>query len=159
MRQQKKQMPYKLFLQCGFVMVFIFILIGCSSADRVSDASSEDASTSESTVESTVEHRTISAEEAKTLMNTSEDYVIVDVRTQDEFDTGYIEGAILMPHTQTKELAPDMLPDKSQIILIYCRSGRRSAYAAEDLISMGYTEIYDFGGIIDWPYETMKSDN
>ena len=82
-------------------------------------------------------------------------YVILDVREQDEFDESHIPGAILIPHGQIKELAPSMLPDKDQLILVYCRSGRRSKIAAEALEEMGYTNIKEFGGINDWPYETV----
>ena len=80
---------------------------------------------------------------------------VLDVREQDEFDESHIPGAILIPHGQIQELAPSMLPDKNQLILVYCRSGRRSKIAAEALEEMGYTNIKEFGGINDWPYETV----
>ncbi len=92
----------------------------------------------------------ISQEEAKSIMDSREDIVILDVREQDEYDAGHIPGAILMPYTRAEEL----LGDKSQTILVYCRSGRRSKIAAQSLADMGYTDIREFGGIIDWPYET-----
>ena len=94
-------------------------------------------------------------EEAKKIMDSQSGYVILDVREQDEFDESHIPGAILIPHGQIKELAPSMLPDKDQLILVYCRSGRRSKIAAEALEEMGYTNIKEFGGINDWPYETV----
>ena len=93
----------------------------------------------------------ISAKEAKEMMDTQE-VIIVDVRTQEEYDEGYIENAILIPNETINE-APSELPDKDAVVLIYCRSGRRSAIAANDLIKIGYTQVYDFGGINDWPYE------
>ena len=96
----------------------------------------------------------ITAEEAKQIMDTEEGYIILDVREQDEYDAGHIPGAILIPYTQIEEKANDMLPDKDQLILVYCRSGRRSKIAAEALAELGYTNIKEFGGIIDWPYET-----
>ena len=96
----------------------------------------------------------ITAEEAKVIMESEEGYIILDVREQDEFDAGHIPGAILIPYTQIDEKAKDMLPDKYQLILVYCRSGRRSKIAAETLAELGYTNIKEFGGIIDWPYET-----
>ena len=96
----------------------------------------------------------ITAEEAKQIMDTEEGYIILDVREQDEYDAGHIPGAILIPYTQIEEKANDMLPDKDQLILVYCRSGRRSKIAAEALAELGYTNITEFGGIIDWPYET-----
>ena len=95
----------------------------------------------------------ITAEEAKQIMNTEEGYIILDVREQDEYDAGHIPGAILIPYTQIEEKANEMLPDKDQLILVYCRSGRRSKIAAEALAELGYTNIKEFGGIIDWPYE------
>ena len=99
----------------------------------------------------------ITAEEAKALMDTEEGYIILDVREQDEYDAGHIPGAILIPYTQIDEKAKGMLPDKDQLILVYCRSGRRSKIAAEALMELGYTNIKEFGGIIDWPYEVEKS--
>lgn len=98
----------------------------------------------------------ITAEEAKEIMDTEEGYVILDVREQDEYDAGHISGAILIPYTQIEAKANEMLPDKDQLILVYCRSGRRSKIAAEALAELGYTNIKEFGGIIDWPYEVEK---
>ena len=96
----------------------------------------------------------ITAEEAKQIMDTEEGYIILDVREQDEYDAGHIPGAILIPYTQIAEKAEEVLTDKNQLILVYCRSGRRSKIAAEALLELGYTNIKEFGGIIDWPYET-----
>lgn len=98
----------------------------------------------------------ITAEEAKAIMDTEEGYVILDVREQDEYDAGHISGAILIPYTQIEAKANEMLPDKDQLILVYCRSGRRSKLAAEALVELGYTNIKEFGGILDWPYEVEK---
>ena len=95
----------------------------------------------------------ITAEEAKQIMDSEEGSIILDVREQDEYDAGHIPGAILIPYTQIEEKANEMLPDKEQLLLIYCRSGRRSKIAAEALVKLGYTNIKEFGGIIDWPYE------
>ena len=96
----------------------------------------------------------ITAEQAKEIMDSQEDYTILDVRTQDEFDESRILDAILIPHDEITEKAEDLLTDKDQLILVYCRSGRRSKLAAEALVELGYTNIKEFGGIIDWPYET-----
>ena len=96
----------------------------------------------------------ITAEQAKEIMDSQEDYIILDVRTRDEFDESRIPGAILIPHDEITEKAEDLLTDKDQLILVYCRSGRRSKLAAEALVELGYTNIKEFGGIIDWPYET-----
>lgn len=98
-------------------------------------------------------YMSITAEEAKVLMESEEGYVILDVREQDEYETGHIPGAVLIPYTQIEAEAPGMLLDKDQLILVYCRSGRRSKIAAEALVELGYTNIREFGGIIDWPYE------
>ena len=95
----------------------------------------------------------ITAEEAKQIMDIEEGYVILDVRTQEEYDEGHIPGAILIPNTEIGDRAEDELTDKNQLILVYCRSGRRSKLAAEILVKLGYTNIREFGGIIDWPYE------
>ena len=95
----------------------------------------------------------ITAEEAKRIMDSEEGYIILDVREQDEYDAGHISGAILIPYTQIEAKANEMLPDKDQLILVYCRSGRRSKIAAEALAELDYTNIKEFGGILDWPYE------
>ena len=95
----------------------------------------------------------ITAEEAKQIMDTEEGYIILDVRTQEEYDQGHIPGAIVISHEEITEKAEDVLADKEQLILVYCRSGRRSKIAAEALVELGYTNIKEFGGISDWPYE------
>ena len=96
----------------------------------------------------------ITAEEAKQIMDIEEGYIILDVRTQEEYDQGHIPGAIVISHEEIAEKAEEVLTDKDQLILVYCRSGRRSKIAAEALAELGYTNIKEFGGIIDWPYET-----
>ena len=95
----------------------------------------------------------ITAEEAKQIMDSEEGYIILDVRTQEEYNEGHIPGAIVISHEEIEEKAEDVLTDKDQLILVYCRSGRRSKIAAEALVELGYTNIKEFGGIIDWPYE------
>ena len=95
----------------------------------------------------------ISAQEAKEIMDTTEGYIILDVRTQKEYDERHIPNAILIPDTEIAEKAEESLTDKDQMLLVYCRSGRRSKLAAETLVELGYTNIREFGGIIDWPYE------
>lgn len=96
----------------------------------------------------------INAEQAKKIMDTESGYIILDVRTQEEYDEAHIPGAIVIPNTELEVRAESELPDKDQMILVYCRSGRRSKLAADILVELGYTNIYEFGGIIDWPYET-----
>ena len=95
----------------------------------------------------------ITAEEAKQIMDKEEGFIILDVRTQEEYDQGHIPGAIVISHEEIAEKAEKVLTDKDQLILVYCRSGRRSKIAAEALVELGYTNIKEFGGIIDWPYE------
>ena len=96
----------------------------------------------------------ITAEEAKKLMGSESGYVILDVRTEQEYAESHIPGAILIPDYEISEKAESVLTDKDQLILVYCRSGRRSKNVAAQLEEMGYTRIREFGGILDWPYET-----
>lgn len=97
----------------------------------------------------------ISAIRAKELMDTEQNYIIIDARTESEFSSGHIEGAILIPEYEIAS-SQDMLPkDKDTLILVYCRSGRRSKIASEELVKLGYTNVKEFGGIIDWPYEVV----
>ena len=98
----------------------------------------------------------ISASEAKELMEGSEPFVLLDVRNQDEFEEGHIRGALLIPLDQIAQLATDLIPNKEVLLLVYCRSGRRSAEASQQLVDLGYTQVIDFGGILDWPYEVVK---
>ena len=98
----------------------------------------------------------ISGAEAKALMDSESGYIIVDARTQEEYDEGHIPGAILIPEYEIADRAENELPHKDQLILVYCRSGRRSKIAAEELVKLGYTNVKEFGGIIDWEYETVK---
>ena len=105
------------------------------------------------TAEEKMAYRQISQEEAKSMMIRDDGHIIVDVRRQDEYDSGHIPGAILIPNESIGTEQPEQLPDKDQIILVYCRSGRRSKEAAQKLANMGYTNVYEFGGIIDWTGE------
>ena len=98
----------------------------------------------------------ISGAEAKALMDSESGYIIIDARTQEEYDEGHIPGAILIPEYEIADRAAKELPDKDQLILVYCRSGRRSKIAAEELVKLGYTNVKEFGGIIDWEYEIVK---
>ena len=95
----------------------------------------------------------ITAQEAKEIMDRESGYVILDVRTREEYDQGHIPGAIVISHEEVADKAEETLTDKDQLILLYCRSGRRSKIAAEALVELGYTNILEFGGILDWPYE------
>ena len=98
----------------------------------------------------------ISPQEAKLIMDGGKPYILLDVRTDSEFMEKHIAGAILIPVYEITAHADSKLPDKNALILVYCRSGRRSTNAAKELVRIGYTKVYDFGGIIDWPYETVS---
>ena len=98
----------------------------------------------------------ISGAEAKALMDSESGYIIIDARTQEEYDQGHIPGAIMIPEYEIANRAEKEIPDKDQLILVYCRSGRRSKIAAEELVKLGYTNVKEFGGIIDWKYEIVK---
>ena len=100
----------------------------------------------------------IDQEQARRMMETDDGHVIVDVRRQDEYDAGHIPGAICIPNESIGTEPPEELPDRSQVILIYCRSGNRSKQAAEKLGKMGYYNVYEFGGIIDWKGEIVTTD-
>ena len=98
----------------------------------------------------------IDGAKAKALMDSERGYIIIDARTQEEYDQGHIPGAILIPEYEIADRAERELPDKDQLIHAYCRSGRRSKIAAEELVNLGYTNVKEFGGIIDWKYEIEK---
>ena len=98
----------------------------------------------------------IASEEAQKMMEEEEGYVIVDVRRIDEYEEGHIPDAVCIPLDTIETEAASLLKDQNQLILVYCRSGRRSAEASEILVKLGYTKVYDFGGILDWKGETVK---
>lgn len=107
-------------------------------------------------VEVSATYAQITAAEAKVLMDSEANYIILDVRTLEEFSESHIDGAILIPDYEILEKTEDILTDKGQLILVYCRSGRRSKLASENLVKLGYTNVKEFGGIIDWPYGTVN---
>ena len=123
----------------------------CTNSASVTQSQSETSAQSEK-----LQYEQIDAHKAKEFMDTEEDYVILDAREADEYAQGHIEGAVLLPYEDVPNKAEAVLPDKEQLILVYCRSGRRSKIAAQSLADMGYTNVKEFGGIIDWPYETVK---
>ena len=101
-------------------------------------------------------YKRISMDEAKALMEESEGYILLDVRTKEEYESGYIPGAINIPLSDINENVVSSLPDKSQMILVYCRSGNRSKQASEKLAKQGYANIVEFGGINSWTGETVS---
>jgi len=98
----------------------------------------------------------ITAGEAKDIMDAGDPYILLDVRTAEEYQESHIDGAQLLPSGELADRAASELPDQQAVILVYCRSGARSAGAAKALVAMGYTNVYDMGGIIDWPYGTVS---
>ena len=123
------------------------LLSGCALSKAKEDTAKESSSKAA--------YHKISTEEAYEMI-ASQEVVVVDVRTQEEYDGGHIENAVLLPNESIGIEMPETLPDKEATLLIYCRSGRRSKDAAEKLLALGYQSVYDFGGVIDWPYELVK---
>ena len=105
---------------------------------------------------SSLGYRQITMDEAVKMMRDEKNYIILDVRRPDEFAAGHIPGAINVPNESIGTDAIPELPDKSQLILVYCRSGRRSKEASEKLVAQGYTNIVEFGGILDWKGEIER---
>ena len=122
-----------------FLILLMLTLSACSSKNN----------------SSTADYSKITATEAKKMMDEDSTITILDVRSEEEFNTGHIKGAMLLPDSDILGKAEETLTDKSATILVYCRSGRRSALAAADLVELGYTNVYDFGGIIDWKYDIV----
>lgn len=108
--------------------------------------------------EQEISYRQITMDEAVAMMEEEEGYIILDVRTAAEFDEKHIPGAINIPNETIGTDAIPELPDKDQLILVYCRSGNRSKQASEKLVKLGYTNVVEFGGIIDWPGETETNE-
>lgn len=143
---QKKE-KLKMWIVALAALLILLFIGGCSLRGQVLDG--------DGMVNS---YKQISQEEAAQMMEENDGHVIVDVRTQEEYDEGHIPGAICIPNEEITDTKPELLPDVDQVILIYCRSGRRSKEAAEKLFNMGYTHIYEFGGIIDWTGEIEKEE-
>ena len=125
-------------------MTFIFILTGCGNTDSVQNTEQKSG------------YKQVSMEEGLELMEADSDYILLDVRRDDEFEEGHIPGAINIPNESigTEEIAE--LPDKNQTIYVYCRSGNRSKQASQKLVDLGYTDVIEFGGIIDYSGEIEK---
>ena len=101
-------------------------------------------------------NQTMKYEELQNKLNAQENFVLLDVRTQEEFDAGHIAGAILLPYDEINLRAATVLPEKEKEIVLYCRSGRRSAIAKKALVELGYKDVEDFGGINRWKGELVK---
>ena len=127
----------RIIIAVSVVLMLISLLVGCNDGNNKNV------------------YEQITPDEAKALMDSEEGYIILDVRTPEEFAERHIEGAILIPDYEIGEKAESILTDKDQLILVYCRSGRRSKNAANELATLGYTNIKEFGGINDWKYGTV----
>ncbi len=136
----------------ALALVILVVVISCTG--RPAKSISDEATQIKSII--TAQYRKISPVLAKEMIDSGDELIIVDVRTASEFNQGHIPDAILIPNETIGSTPPAELPDKEALILVYCRSGNRSAQAARKLVSMGYLNVYDFGGIIDWPYEVVR---
>jgi len=136
------------------ILMLAVTLTACGM-EEATDASMILNETTETTEDVLVPYEQITAEDAKKLMDAESDYIIVDARTEEEYAEGHIPGAILIPEYEITDRAQSELPDKDQLILVYCRSGRRSKIASQALADLGYTNVKEFGGIIDWPYDVV----
>lgn len=147
-------MKAKLFLAVATIVAIaaIAIMAGCSTESSASGSAAGMASAGSA---DSVAYRQISQEDAQRMMESGSSYIIVDVRTQDEFNTGHIPGAICIPNESINKTQPVELPDLDQLIMVYCRSGNRSKQAAQKLANMGYTNVVEFGGISTWPGEVV----
>ena len=134
----------RILLPAVIALTAVLILTGCgSSAD-------------DKTVGDKKTYRQVSPEEAAAMMEEETDYIILDVRTQEEYENAHIPGAICIPNETIGTEDIPQLPDKDQLILVYCRSGNRSKQASEKLAKQGYTNIVEFGGINSWTGETVS---
>ena len=127
-----------------FLAAVLCVVTGCSSSGQ--KAGSDDTAES---------YTKITQDEAREMMAKDDGHIVVDVRRQEEYDAGHIPGAVLIPNESIGTERPEQLPDPDQIILIYCRSGNRSKQAAQKLCDLGYTNIYEFGGINTWTGEIV----
>jgi len=148
-------------------MIFVSMLLlacltvftGCG-AKNATPASTETPAAIETPAPASAEetgeavYKKITAAEARAMMAQAEDYILLDVRSEEEYMERRIEGAILIPSTEIGDRAEAELPDKRRLMFLYCRSGVRSADATRTLVTLGYTNAYDIGGILDWPYDT-----
>lgn len=143
------------------IVAVMLVLAGCSCSKEADNTANTSSSTNvnEENKNMTANNKTykqISQEEAKEMMKKDDGHIIVDVRRQDEYDNGHIAGAILIPNESIGTSQPEQLKDLNQIILVYCRTGNRSKQAAQKLVDMGYTNVYEFGGINTWDGDVVQ---
>ncbi len=149
-------MKFKNFKGLIFLFIISLTLFSSCSGDLNNETTHNTATKTTKNYINSLGYEQISGEQAKRLMDAETDYIIVDSRTIEEFNEGHIEDAILIPEYEISERAEKELLNKDQLILVYCRSGRRSKIAAQALVDLGYTNVKEFGGIIDWQYEIVK---
>lgn len=144
----------KKFTLAVMVSFILLTLSACSAADGAKGEAAANSRSQELSGEADTEayHR-ITAEEAKKMIDEG-GVIIVDVRRADEYEKKHIPGAVLVPNENIGEEPPELLPDKDAVLLVHCRTGVRSKQASDKLVELGYSNVYDFGGIADWPYET-----
>ena len=130
------------------IACMMFILPGCANETAMNEHE-------EGVQENSSAYHKIDAREAKSMMD-KEKVTIVDVRTEQEYKEKHIPNSILVPNATIDEEAKDKLPDKNAVLLVHCRTGIRSKQASDKLVQMGYKHVYDFGGINDWPYDTVS---
>ncbi|MBR1735862.1 MAG: rhodanese-like domain-containing protein [Firmicutes bacterium] len=131
-----------------FAVLFVSLTTACTKEENANSG-----------YESSKSFRQISQDEAKQMIAKDDGHIIVDVRRFDEYDRAHIPGAICIPNESIENEYPEELPDLEQIILVYCRSGNRSKQASQKLVDMGYTNVYEFGGIIDWTGEIVGGNS
>lgn len=136
-------------------LLMLAVMLSACGTEKSADDSVTISEPAEKTEDNVLTYEKITAEDAKKLMDTESDCIIVDARTSEEFAEGHIPGAILIPEYEIADCAQTELPDKNQLILVYCRSGRRSKIASQALVELGYTNVKEFGGIIEWPYDVV----
>ena len=141
------------------LLAAVLLLAACAPAAGSAAASVSTTASSSAGSSSAATYQTITPQEAQQMLQDQPDAILLGVRTQEEYDTQHIEGATLLTDSDIAEHAADVLPDKDAVILVYCRSGRRSAASSQQLAELGYTNVYDFGGIIDWPYGVVTGSN
>jgi len=127
-------------------LVLIVVIVGVIAGCKAKNLSNNES------------YHKISAQDAKAMMDEGSPYTLLDVRTESEYENEHIDGAILIPYDEIKKRAESELADKSALIFVYCKTGVRAATASKTLADLGYTNVYDMGGIVDWPYDTVEGN-
>ena len=160
MKKRRILIPVLIFLVLGGAFLYHILSAQTSEAPTGdADETSIETPGADGVQESAPMYQVITAEAAWQMMDGEEPYILLDVRTPEEFQEAHIADALLIPYQELAERAQIELPDQDMRILIYCRSGRRSREAAQILWELGYAKVYDFGGILDWPHEVVRGGN